>query len=186
LSAIEERLTDSGLSAAEARRKGELFVSIDAALSASPASAGPARRWFVPGRIEVVGKHTAYAGGRSLLCAVGRGFCVAAASRADRTVRIVDVGRGLTCEVSLDARDEPEGEGWAVYARTVASRIAQNFPGELRGADIALASDLPRASGLSSSSALVVSLFTALAAVNSLERHPAYAANIPVSANIEW
>lgn len=179
MSAIEERLTAAGLSAAEARRKGELFVSIDAALSASPATpAGPARRWFVPGRIEVVGKHTAYAGGRSLFCAVGRGFCVAAAPRADRTVRIVDVGRGLTCEVLLDARAEPEGEGWAVYARTVASRIAQNFPGELRGADIALASDLPRASGLSSSSALVVSLFTALAAVNSLERHPAYAANI--------
>jgi len=29
---------------------------------------------FVPGRIEVLGKHTDYAGGRSLVCATERGF----------------------------------------------------------------------------------------------------------------
>ncbi|MEP6993106.1 MAG: galactokinase family protein [Acidobacteriota bacterium] len=142
------------------------------------ASAEPAQRWFVPGRIEVLGKHTDYAGGRSLLCAAGRGFCVTAAPRADQIVRIVDIGRGLITEVPLDVDLAPTARGWSVYAQTVAGRIARNFPGDLRGADIALASDLPRASGLSSSSALVVSLFTALAAANALERHPAYVSNI--------
>ena len=34
-------------------------------------------RLFVPGRIEVLGKHTDYAGGRSLTCAAERGFSVA-------------------------------------------------------------------------------------------------------------
>ncbi|HEY2796893.1 MAG TPA: galactokinase family protein [Thermoanaerobaculia bacterium] len=184
VSALEERLQEEGLSASEARRKGELFEQVDAALAATGEASGasesgePARRWFVPGRIEVLGKHTDYAGGRSLLCTAGRGFCVAASPRADRTVRITDVARGLTAEVALDADLAPAATGWEIYAQAVAARVARNFPGGLRGAEIALASDLPRASGLSSSSALVVSLFTAIAAVNALDRHPAYAENI--------
>ena len=39
---------------------------------------GPARHaWWVPGRLEVFGKHTDYAGGRTLVCAVPRGLAVA-------------------------------------------------------------------------------------------------------------
>ena len=56
--------------------------------------------------------------------------------------------------------------------------MARNFPGSLRGADIALASDLPRAAGMSSSSALVVAIFSVIAAVNRLSEHSAYTANI--------
>jgi len=33
---------------------------------------------FVPGRIEFLGKHTDYAGGRSLLCAIDRGIAAVA------------------------------------------------------------------------------------------------------------
>jgi galactokinase len=176
---IDERLRAEGLLPAEARRKRELFADVDAALRGLGNAAGaPVRRWFVPGRIEVLGKHTDYAGGRSLLCAIGRGFCVSAAAREDRTVRIADAGRGLTAEVPLDAGRVTSATGWTVYAQTVAARIAQNFPGRLRGADIAFASDLPRASGMSSSSALVVGLFTALSDVNALPGRPEYAAAI--------
>ena len=38
--------------------------------------------FFVPGRIEVLGKHTDYGGGRSLLCAAEQGFCVVAVAQA--------------------------------------------------------------------------------------------------------
>jgi galactokinase len=137
------------------------------------------RRWFVPGRIEVLGKHTDYAGGRSLVCAVERGFAVVVAPRDDGLVRIRDAGRGVDFERPLSAdRTSAGGSGWAVYAETVVRRIARNFPSARRGADIALVSDLPRAAGLSSSSALIVSLFTALADANRLEELPEYAANI--------
>ena len=50
----------------------------------------PSWTWFVPGRIEVFGKHTDYAGGRSLLAAVPRGFAVVAGSREDQLVRVID------------------------------------------------------------------------------------------------
>ena len=179
MTGVEERLAGAGLLPAEARRKRELFTSVDAALRAlaPEADAGSARRWFVPGRIEVLGKHTDYAGGRSLLCAVGRGFCVSALPREDAVVRIADAGRGLAAEVPLDAALDPAAAGWTVYARTVAARMARNFP-NLRGVDVAFASDLPRASGMSSSSALVVALFTAIAQRNGLAGRPEWLANI--------
>ncbi len=179
MSGVEERLLSEGLLPAEARRKRELFSEVEAALRALAPQAGTGtRRFFVPGRIEVLGKHTDYAGGRSLLCAIGRGLCVAAAPREDRIMRIADASRGLSAEVPLDPGLAPSASGWVAYAQTVAGRLARNFPGPLRGADIALASDLPRASGMSSSSALVVALFAALADLNELPAHPAYAANI--------
>jgi galactokinase len=179
VSGIEQRLVDAGLLPAEARRKKELFEKVEAALlGLRDGRQDDGVRFFVPGRVEVLGKHTDYAGGRSLLAAVGRGFCVAAAPRADRLLRIVDAARGLAGEVSLDADLVPSADHWVVYAETVAARLARNFPGPLRGADIALASDLPRASGLSSSSALVVALFSVLRDINDLESRAEWAAEI--------
>ena len=136
--------------------------------------------YYVPGRIEVLGKHTDYAGGRSMLCAVERGIRLVAAPRADARVRIVDAGSGELVEFELRSNLAPRPGHWSIYPLTVARRIASNFPGppSLRGADLALASDLPPAAGLSSSSALVVAVFTALAAVNALDRRPEYRANI--------
>ena len=134
--------------------------------------------FFVPGRIEVLGKHTDYAGGRSLLCAVDRGIVVAVTPRRDRVVRVTDVVRNETRELQLDpAASAPVGD-WANYVATVVRRTARNFPEARTGADIAFANDLPVASGLSSSSALVVAMFLALADVNHLSSMPAYRMHI--------
>ena len=177
---IPESLTAAGLSAGEAERVTGLFAAAEKRLALLTGRAGEnAPRWFVPGRIEVFGKHTDYAGGRSLLCAVERGICVVARPRSDRLVRIADAILGLETRLALsDERESPENGSWTAYPAAVARRIARNFPGGLAGADIAIASGLPRSAGLSSGSALVVAIFTALAHVNALEEHPAYRANI--------
>lgn len=178
----ESALLEAGLSPSEAARKAALFETVAAAHETLAGRAAPeARRFFVPGRIEVLGKHTDYAGGRSLLCAVERGFCLLASPRRDGQVVVADAGRGLAAEVALDfagADLVPEAGSWSVYVAAVARRIARNFPGPLAGADIAFASDLPRAAGLSSSSALVVALFSALSDINRLEERPEYRASI--------
>lgn len=173
----------AGLSEVEAERKARMFAGNDRALDAWGAlRTGERMRWFVPGRIEVLGKHTDYAGGRSLLCAVERGFCVTAVPRNDDVMRGVDVGNSV--EAAFRVSEEQQGETrWRTYPATVARRVARNFPAAgsrgLRGADIAFASDLPRAAGVSSSTALIIAIFTVLAEINQLEEHPAYRENIP-------
>ena len=54
----------------------------------------------MPGRIEVLGKHTDYAGGRSLTCAAERGFSVAYVPRDDDVLRLVDAQDGRQVRVS--------------------------------------------------------------------------------------
>jgi len=104
---IAARLTAAGLSAAEADRKARLFDSAEQRLALLTGRAcKSAPRWFVPGRIEVLGKHTDYAGGRSLLCAVERGFCVVARPRADNIVRIADALLDVETRLALSGESE--------------------------------------------------------------------------------
>jgi galactokinase len=167
--ALDERLALAGMSEAEVGRKSRMFARV----SASLARRHTLRLW-VPGRIEFLGKHTDYAGGRSLVCAVERGFAVVASPRDDRLVRLTDAVSGDRVETELSQTLAPADGTWANYAITVVRRIARNFPGPLRGADIAFASDLPPAAGLSSSSALVVATFLTLSDLNALSAHEEY------------
>ena len=173
-----DALVRAGISAAEAQRKETLFANVQKHF-AEKFQSDPlaAARWFVPGRIEIFGKHTDYAGGRSLVCAVERGICVVSAARADDAVRIADVSSGSSMEFSLELEVTPRW-GWEIYPATVARRFVRNFPRAHRGADIAFASDLPRSAGLSSSSALMIAIFQTLAAANAIEEMPEYRENI--------
>ena len=128
----------------------------------------------VPGRIEVLGKHTDYAGGRSLLAAVEQGIAVVAAARTDARVSIHDLGCAahVAFDLSPDLHTEP-GD-WTNYAMTVARRLARDFGRVRRGADVAFESDLPPAAGMSSSSALIVAFGIALGAVNEIARDDAF------------
>jgi galactokinase len=134
--------------------------------------------FFVPGRIEVLGKHTDYGGGRSLLCAMEQGFTISATPRADDQVRIVDLVAREARTVRLDPLLTVETRDWSVYIATVVRRIARNFPRARTGADITFSSNLPPASGMSSSSALMTGIFLALDAVNDIAGDPAYRAAI--------
>ena len=141
--------------------------------------------WFVPGRIEVLGKHTDYAGGRSLLAAVPRGFAVAARRRNDGLVRLMDVRYGSRTEID-PADDTRVLTGWQSYVQVVARRFARNFPGASLGTDLAIASDLPRAAGLSSSSALVVAVATALARRADLQSRDEWQSEIGSVEDLAW
>jgi galactokinase len=150
-------------------------AGLDAAdrLARETFGAPPAWRFFVPGRIEVFGKHTDYAGGRSLVCAVPRGFSVATLPSDDRDVLIVHAGMGEQLRGALDDLP-PQETGWRAYALAVVRRLSRNFPDAPLGARIAFDSDLPHAAGISSSSALVIALAEALIARAGLEETTAW------------
>jgi galactokinase len=157
------------MSAAESAAKSEVLTKLLSTLREwRGATADPVCAFFVPGRVELAGKHTDYAGGRSLVSAIERGISMVAAPRTDANVRIRDVARSLEARFTIDPDAEPVPGEWSNYAIIVARRIARDFPSARRGADIAFTSDLPPASGMSSSSALIVAVFFAIANANLL------------------
>ena len=169
-------LANAGLGPDAAARKVVLFEHALAVLQARPSGplAGSVRGLHVPGRIEVFGKHTDYAGGRSLICATDRGIVAVAIARDDQRLVVIDAATRTEVALELGADVVASGPVWATYVEAVARRVARNFPSSLGGATIAFASDLPQAAGLSSSSALVVAVFLALAGVSPIEECAEY------------
>jgi galactokinase len=156
------------MSADEAAKKAAIFTELSREMrEMADGKCDRSCSFFVPGRVELVGKHTDYAGGRSLVCAVERGFCLTAAPREDAHILMRD-RQGRSTEFTFDPDAEPAPRDWSNYGITVARRIARDFPAARTGANIVFASDLPPASGMSSSSALIIAVFSALAEINVL------------------
>jgi galactokinase len=177
---LADRLAQTGLGRTAAVSKAELVARSAAALRAQSPDIGDeeVHAFYVPGRIEVLGKHTDYAGGRTMVAAADRGFAVVVSPARGPTVRVIDVLQGESTEFALDPELAPPVGHWSNYPMTVARRVARNFPSARQGATIALASDLPPAAGMSSSSALMVSIFLALDAVNRLQESEPFGRNI--------
>lgn len=132
---------------------------------------------FIPGRIEILGKHTDYCGGRSIVCAIDRGFRAEIDERPDG--KLVLDNLDTREKVSIDLAQPVTAHGhWSNYAAEAARRLTANF-GSLNGVSIRFRSDLPKAAGLSSSSALMIMIFAALDAANGLRSRDEFRENIP-------
>lgn len=174
-----------GMTADEARSRAALFRELEE--RGSTVLGGPPQWYrFSPGRVEIFGKHTDYAGGHSLLAAVPRGIALVARARTDGRVRVGDIRDGQIVEVDPSLEAPPEYRGLRRYVHVVARRLFLNFPGCSLGAEIAIASDLPRASGLSSSSALVVGVAAALIARARLSERDEWHRHLPTVQHLAW
>ncbi|MBI4325943.1 MAG: galactokinase [Chloroflexi bacterium] len=146
-----------------------------------------AEMFFVPGRIEVLGKHTDYAGGRSLLAAMESGVAVVSALNGTDEVRLANADPQFPKAAFPLSPDWPIPIGpWTNYPMTVARRLLRNFGSEkkLRGVDVAFASTLPPAGGMSSSSAIMVASFFALAGPNQMLELPKFKTNIQTAEDL--
>ena len=155
-----EQLAASGLDDLERQPKADLFDSTVRGFRRFSRTTPDVIAW-VPGRLEVFGTHTDYAGGRTLVAALPRGVVFAARGRRDATLHVIDA---LAQESVILSTNQPMigVTGWRHYVEVVCDRLRRNFPGAALGADIAFASDLPRAAGMSSSSALIVGVASTL------------------------
>jgi len=139
------------------------------------------RAHFVPGRVEVLGKHTDYAGGHSLVMAVDRGFYSVSAPNALDRVRMVPVDRRYPpCEFPISPMLPHAPGDWTNYPKTMVQRLAMNFQRavQLRGVDIAFGCDLPVGAGMSGSSALMIMTYLAFAEANRLTECRKFQRNI--------
>jgi galactokinase len=184
---LAARLAEYGLSPDETVRKRSLFELVLQAF-AQRSRVPPADALWVPGRLEIFGKHTDYGGGHSLVAPVPRGFALLASARADGVIAMYDASRReqfvLTGDAVHDSNDPDQAkQGWRRYALATARRLTRNFPGAELGADIVFASDLPPASGMSSSSALVVGTAAALVRVAGINTRPEWLENVKTTAD---
>jgi galactokinase len=122
----------------------------------------------VPGRVNLIGEHIDYAGLSVLPMAVQHRITVLLQPRRDAVVRVENTdGRfdPLRFSVSPDIPPYPLGH-WGNYVKAAVQHLERRYGG-VAGFDARVASTLPPAMGLSSSSALVVGVgLGALAAVN--------------------
>jgi galactokinase len=122
-----------------------------------------------PGRVNLIGEHTDYNDGFVLPCAIDFRTLVACSPRDDDLVRVVaaDYGGALDeFRISSELAKHP-GADWANYVRGVVWMLArEGLP--VRGADIAIAGDVPQGAGLSSSASLELALLQAFKTLHGL------------------
>ncbi|MDE2565648.1 MAG: galactokinase [Burkholderiales bacterium] len=123
-----------------------------------------------PGRVNLIGEHTDYNEGYVLPCAIDYHTLVAARPRADALVRVVaadfDDARD---EFRLDPAIGHRGDAaWANYVRGVYAMLQERgLP--LRGAELAIAGDIPQGAGLSSSASLELAVGQAVKALQGFD-----------------
>jgi galactokinase len=117
----------------------------------------PPRHFQAPGRVNLIGEHTDYNDGFVLPCAIDYQTIVAVTPRDDMTVRVVAVDySNEQDEFSLDCDIESHStQMWSNYVRGVIKHL--QLRGHIfKGANLAIAGNVPQGAGLSSSASLEV------------------------------
>ena len=120
-----------------------------------------------PGRVNLIGEHTDYNDGFVLPMGIERHAAVAFRPRNDARLRAASVAFDETREVDLGALAPAGGNTWFDYVGGVAWALRESGRA-VRGADLAVAGDVPIGAGLSSSAALEVAVARALCAASDL------------------
>ncbi len=141
--------------------------------------AEPSHLTRAPGRVNLIGEHTDYNGLPVFPMALQREITLLFRPRDDSTIRIANVNPEFelrSFQVAPEIEANAPGD-WGNYLKAPCQEMARaqqdlSGPGTLRGFDGLVASNLPVASGLSSSSALVIAVGSTLATVNGFDIPP--------------
>ncbi|GAF40742.1 galK protein [Agrilactobacillus composti DSM 18527 = JCM 14202] len=112
--------------------------------------------YFAPGRINLIGEHTDYNGGRVFPCAISLGTYAAVAPRTDQTVRLYSANfpkLGII-EFDLTNLSYDKKDNWANYPKGVFHFFKEHGYQLDHGFDIFVNGNLPNGSGLSSSASI--------------------------------
>jgi galactokinase len=130
-----------------------------------------------PGRVNLIGEHTDYNDGFVMPAALNLYTYVAVGPRTDRRLHVYSANFKEKCEIDLDSIHPGRTNHWSDYVRGVAG-VLQSAGHQLHGANLAIRSDVPLGSGLSSSAALEVSTAWALLSNSRLSASPTQIAQV--------
>ena len=116
---------------------------------------GGARIYRAPGRVNLIGEHTDYNDGFVMPAAIDLITHAAIRPRDDRKLIVHSETFSEIVESDLDEPDPRARGHWSDYVRGVAVTL-ERAGYRLRGADLAIRSDVPIGAGLSSSAAIEV------------------------------
>lgn len=116
------------------------------------------RRYFSPGRVNLIGEHTDYNGGHVFPCAISLGTYALVRDRADAMTRVYSMNladKGVI-EFSMSGLSYDAAKDWANYFMGVVDVFEKAGYKASHGFDIVINGTLPGGAGLSSSASLEV------------------------------
>lgn len=119
---------------------------------------GEAKVYFAPGRVNLIGEHIDYNGGRVLPCALTLGTYGVARKRGDDKLRLYSLNdpEGRIRESTIRDLTPGEEKDWTNYPRGVMWAFREKGMEMSSGLDLLIYGDLPGGAGLSSSASLEV------------------------------
>ena len=126
-------------------------------------------RVYAPGRVNLIGEHTDYNMLPVMPLAVDKRITIEVEARDDNKVRLANTAVG-TADTSFVISDNIPvvQRDWGNYARAASQALSKWAGKPLKGFNGTVSSNLPSASGLSSSSALLVASALAVMTVNDI------------------
>lgn len=121
----------------------------------------PEHIFFCPGRINLIGEHIDYNGGKVMPCAISLGTYVAISKNKDKLLRFHSLNFPETTELHLQESYSKTGKTWFNYPLGVINELVQDGS-TISGVDMLFYGNLPIGAGLSSSASIEVLTIFAL------------------------
>jgi len=115
----------------------------------------PDHIFFSPGRVNLIGEHIDYNGGRVMPCAISLGTYLAVSKNTDKIFRFQCLNFPETAEIHLQSSYSKTGKEWFNYPLGVIDNIIREEH-SLSGLDLLFYGNLPIGAGLSSSASIEV------------------------------
>lgn len=113
------------------------------------------RKFFSPSRINIIGEHIDYNGGKVLPCAIEIGTYACAEKNSSNKIRAYSINLDSYGELDLEKLSYDRNLGWLNYIGGMAEFIKEAGY-EFEGFDFVIEGNIPTGSGLSSSASLEV------------------------------
>lgn len=115
----------------------------------------PEHIFFCPGRVNLIGEHIDYNGGKVMPCAISLGTYLAISKNKDKLLRFHSLNFPETIELHLQESYSKTGKTWFNYPLGVINELLQEG-NMVSGLDMLFMGNLPIGSGLSSSASIEV------------------------------
>lgn len=115
----------------------------------------PDKIFFCPGRVNLIGEHIDYNGGRVMPCAIDMGTWLAVARNTDKRLRFQSLSFPEVVELHLQESYSRTGPDWYNYPLGVLNQLLEDGH-VISGYDMLFAGNLPVGAGLASSASIEV------------------------------